>query len=140
MSSVAQWKGAAKSAVVQEIARHRLETPLLQRLDHAGVMALHHHALVVDRQHVHAEPLAAHRGDLQHPVGDRVGLGRDQDLPGFQDRRQPVDIDVFRVDQHPPRPERHEGGVDMHRRAAAGLDLVDAVAAVGEVPAQPLDA
>ena len=63
-------------------------SPISPSPHHVGVMRIDDDALLVDHQHVHVEPFAAHRGDLEHRIGDRVGLRRDEDVPLLQDSRQ----------------------------------------------------
>ena len=67
------------------------------------------------------------------------GRGATSTSQRLQHRRQLLDVDVVRVDQHLAGRERHEGRVDVHRLRAAALDLVDAEARA-EMAAQPLDA
>ena len=70
---------------------------------------------------------------------DGIGLRRNQDVPRLEDGWEFPGIDVFRIDEHFPRREWHEGRIDVQRLRAVALDLVNAELGA-EVATQPLDA
>ena len=80
-----------------------------------------------------------HMETLAHDAFNRVGSRRDKNIPGLEDGRELVDIEVFRVDQHLAGGKWRERGIDMHRLTASALELVNPEPAA-EMPAQPFDA
>ena len=132
-------KCAAERTIGQKRDRHRIESPILQRLVQGRLARIDHHLLLIQHQHVDAGPGAAH-ADLGHQIIHRIGARGDQHVPFFQDRRQAIDIDVIRIDQHLAGGERHEAAVDMHWLRADRRDFVDAKAAWRQIAPQPLNA
>src|SRR5437870_6840707 len=86
---------------------------VLQQLDHRHLRPLYHHPLRVQHQHVHADPLAHHREVEVAQAPDGIGLRRNQDVPRLEDGWELPGIDIFRIDQHFSRRERHEGRIDV---------------------------
>src|SRR6202158_2056591 len=76
--------------------------------------------------------------DLEHTIGNRVGLRGNKDVPFFQDGRETVDVDVFGIDQNLAGPKRQYGGIDVHRSGTAALDLMNAIT-VPKMATQPFN-
>src|ERR1700687_2415087 len=76
--------------------------------------------------------------DLEHTIGDRVGLRGHKDVPFFQDGRETVDVDVFGIDQNLAGPKRQYGSIDVHRSGTAALDLMNAIT-VAKMATQPFN-
>src|SRR5919198_3616267 len=74
-------EGAAKCGVVQEFAWNRLEAPFLHRTHCSRMMWVDDDALLVHCQDVHVEPFPAQRSDLEHTIGNRIGLRGYKDVP-----------------------------------------------------------
>ena len=132
-------KRAAERGIVQERARNGFKPPFFESAHHAGVVRIDDDPLFIDREYIHVEPLAAHRCDFEHPIVNRVRFGRDQNIPLFQNGRQAIGVDIFRVDEHLAGRQRKDRGIDVHRIGAAALDFMDPIGGT-EVAPQPFDA
>ena len=88
-------EGAAEGGIVGKRTGDGLEAPVPELLDEGLLQALHDHPLLVEHQHIDAEPAAAHRGDAPR---DGVRFGGDEDVPRGKHRWEPARINVVRID------------------------------------------
>src|SRR5207244_11688278 len=122
-----------------EVAPRRFEAMVLQQPYHLHLRSVYHHALLVEHQHVQADPLADYREMEVPQPAYGIGLRRDEDVPRLEDRRKLPRIDVFRVDEHLPRGERDERRIDVQWLRAVTRDLMNGEVG-SQVTPQPCDA
>ncbi len=131
-------KPPAEGGHVPQGHRDHLEAPLVELLHLLLLGGLNADRLGVEDEHVHREPHAAER-ELRLLVVGRLGALDDlpivllEKLHQLRGQRR-----ALPVGQREPRPHRHEGGVDMHRRVFLENHRMDAV--IREVAPEPADA